>query len=168
MLRQRGAHETPARQSERPGDEHEPAEARLLAQTLVEGEVPVTVVAEDGQAVGGQVDADLMRAPRPELELEEGAGTGRRLGRGRRSAAVGRDEPPLGEGGLAAVAAGDRLVEAAAFPARRARDDRTIGLAQLPRLDQAGPFRGRDCSTGDDEAAGGLLVEPVDEEGPEA
>ena len=82
MLRQRGAHETPARQPQRPGDEHEPAEARLLAQTLVEGEVPVTVVAEDGQAVGGQVDADLMHAPRPELELEEGAGTGLRRGRG--------------------------------------------------------------------------------------
>ena len=54
------------------------------------------------------------------------------------------------------------------YPARSARDDRAIGLAQLPRLDQAGPLRGRDGGSGDDEAAGGLLVESVDEEGPEA
>ena len=78
MLGKRRGDHGAAGESEAPGEEEETLEAHGLPEFLVEGEVAMEIVAEDGRAVLGEVEAYLVGSSGAELELEPGeAGRGR-------------------------------------------------------------------------------------------
>src|SRR5215207_9373883 len=130
--------------------------------------VEILRIADDRVANMGGVGAQLMRAPSHRLERQPGEFLGRRLNdgvvgermAGALVAVLGNAHARIA---LAHLLLGEVGGDASLLQARHAGDERPINFARQPRAECFSERRGGEARLGDDEAAGCVLVEAVDE-----
>ncbi|MCX5661689.1 MAG: hypothetical protein NTW19_18580 [Planctomycetota bacterium] len=152
------------REGDEPADDRR---GRVGELVLAHGLAAVEDVAYDRMAQVGHVDADLVGAPGLELELDQGVAAVLLAHAEERQGVPARgvvaDAAGLADGGVLA----DGLVDRAAGEVEVAVDDGEVGLERRAVLELAGDAPVGLLALGDDDDAGGVLVEPVDDAGAE-
>lgn len=134
--------------------EEQPLERTFLPEALVEREIAVFVVAEDGMADARQVHADLVHASGAELELEQ------------RKGGPGSADPITGKGFLVAAFRSNGVGDRSCRGGRSAGADRQIGFRKGTPRKEAREASRRVFGLGDQKQAGGIFIQAMDEERP--